>query len=268
MQYEIEDILRQRDYKTYNMLSALLDACTDELEALFEDEIENWKLETGNWKLETGFQDITHAIRKRTEELFGPREAVSEAIQLDDFVKKTIQDMESSFAHRQCNIKFQVSSFKFQIWIPPEVLSKIAEGLIRNAVENTPDGGQIEVIVRMGKEGPEFEVRDFGVGITADNQRLMFESNFTTRETMQYSSRKPFDFNAGGKGFDLLRMKIFSERYHFEIRMISRRCLFIPQDENICPGKIENCKHCKTVQDCLNSGGTAMTVSFFLYNSP
>ncbi|MCP4347215.1 MAG: PAS domain S-box protein [Desulfobacterales bacterium] len=268
MQYEIEDIIRQRDYKTYNMLSALLEACTDELEALFEDEIEKLKLETGNWKLETGFQDITRAIRKRTEELFGPRDAISEAIYLSDFVKETIQTLGPCFAHRKCNIKFQASSFKFhQIWIPSEVLSKITEGLIRNALENTPDGGQIEVTVRMGKKGPEFKVRDFGVGITADNQRMIFESNFTTRETMEYSSGKPFDFNAGGKGFDLLRMKIFSERYHFEIKMISKRCLFIPRDENICPGKIENCKHCKTVQDCLKSGGTAMTVRFFLYNS-
>lgn len=270
MQYEIEDILRQRDYKTYHMLSALLDACTDELEALFENEIEDWKPETGNWNPETAFQDIEKTIRNKTEELFGPRDAVSEEIQLDCFAEQTIQNLRPCFAHRQCRLRFQVSGSKFQtlsVWIPSEVLSKIVEGLIRNAVENTPDSGQIDVTVRMGKEGPEFEVRDFGVGITDANQGLMFESNFTTRETMEYSSGNPFDFNAGGKGFDLLRMKIFSERFHFEIRMKSKRCSFIPRDEDICPGKIEQCKECETAEDCLKSGGTTMTVSFFLYNS-
>ena len=39
MQYEIEDILRQRDYKSYNLLSTLLDVCTDELEALVTEKL-------------------------------------------------------------------------------------------------------------------------------------------------------------------------------------------------------------------------------------
>ena len=32
------------------------------------------------------------------------------------------------------------------------------------------------------------------------------EGFFTTQDTMAYSSKKPFDFNAGGKGADLLRI--------------------------------------------------------------
>ncbi len=36
MQYKIEDILREKDYKTYYMLSALLDVCTEELEIFTE----------------------------------------------------------------------------------------------------------------------------------------------------------------------------------------------------------------------------------------
>jgi sensor histidine kinase regulating citrate/malate metabolism len=149
------------------------------------------------------------------------------------------------------------------IFIPSDVLSKIVEGLIRNAVENTPDGARIEVTVRNGKKGPVFEVKDFGVGITEDNQRLIFESNFTTYETMQYSSKNKYDFNAGGKGFDLLRMKIFSERYNFKIRMTSNRCRFIPRDEDLCPGNVEDCSYCQNIEDCLDSGGTTMIVQFF-----
>ncbi|MBW1838145.1 MAG: ATP-binding protein [Deltaproteobacteria bacterium] len=148
------------------------------------------------------------------------------------------------------------------IWIPQDVLHKIVEGLVRNAVENTPDRGYIEVTVRKGKNGPELEIKDFGVGVTEDNQRLIFESNFSTHETMQYTSRRPYDFGAGGKGFDLLRMKIFSERYRFKIRMISKRCRFIPQDEDLCPGNIYACEHCQSVEDCLHSGGTTVTVQF------
>jgi hypothetical protein len=80
---------------------------------------------------------------------------------------------------------------------------------------------------------------------------------------MQYSSKNKYDFNAGGKGFDLLRMKIFSERYNFKIRMTSNRCRFIPRDEDLCPGNIEDCSYCQTIEDCLDTGGTTMVAQFF-----
>ena len=79
---------------------------------------------------------------------------------------------------------------------------------------------------------------------------------------MLYASKNPYDFNAGGKGFDLLRMKIFSERYKFNIYMVSGRCRVIPRDADLCPGNIDKCRHCKTIGDCIQSGGTSMIVQF------
>ncbi|MBW2193822.1 MAG: GAF domain-containing protein [Deltaproteobacteria bacterium] len=246
MQYEIEDILRQRDYKSYNLLSTLLDVCTDELEALVTEKLCE--------------DDIVEKIRNRIEELFGPRDVKPQKVKLDEFVNTFFQ-APPRFSHRTCRLQTQVSPVA-PILIPPEVLTKILEGLIRNAVENTPDGGRIEVSVRESESGPELEVKDFGIGITEENQRLIFESNFTANETMNYSSGKHYDFGAGGKGFDLLRMKIFSERYQFKIQMTSKRCGYIPKDEDLCPGNIEDCTHCKSVNDCLQSGGTTIIVRF------
>ncbi|MAF32409.1 MAG: PAS domain S-box protein [Desulfobacterales bacterium] len=260
MQYEIEDILREGKYQTYYLLSPLLDACVDELEVLFESEV--WK--TGKdikGLADTGIDRILGKIRQKVEELFGPRESVPELIEPNKFVETWLNSLQPRFAHRTCRLitRFEPSS---SIWIPPDVLKKVIEGLIRNAVENTPDNGRIEVTVREGKKGPEFEVKDYGVGITPEKQRLIFENNFITYEIMQYSTRNPYDFNAGGKGFDLLRMKIFSERYNFKIRMSSKRCGYIPRDEDICPGKIELCKQCRREKDCPHSGGTTITVQF------
>jgi len=107
-----------------------------------------------------------------------------------------------------------------------------------------------------------FEVVDSGVGITAENQRLIFENYFTAADAMQYSTRQPYDFNAGGRGFDLLRMKIFSERYNFTIRMDSDRCGHIPGDADVCPGDADRCPHIRSGEDCLQSGGTRVTVQF------
>ena len=247
MQYEIEDILRGREYKSYYMLSTLLDVCSDELEALASDNLCE--------------ADIVEKIRNQVEVHFGPREAVSERILLDEFVKAHIHNLRPKFAHRKCNLSTHLAPVA-PIWVPPDVLAKILEGLVRNAVENTPDKGKIEVRVGPGKEGPELTVKDFGVGITEENQRLIFESNFSARDTLNYSSRKHFDFNAGGRGFDLLRMKIFSERYHFKVEMVSDRCRYIPRDSDLCPGDIDTCSHCRTEEDCLQSGGTTMRVRF------
>ncbi len=252
MQYEIEDILSERDFKSYSLLSTLLAACSDELELLAVEE--------------TGRLDVIPRIRRRIETIFGPRDYPVDEIELSHFAAHKIKSLQHLFAHRRCRLETHFEPVP-AISIPVEVLSKIAAGLIRNAVENTPDEGLIQVSVKNGLKGPELEIKDFGVGITAENQNLIFESYLTTHDTLQYSSRKPYDFYAGGKGFDLLRMKIFSEQYGFKIQMASRRCIYIPRDEDLCPGKIAQCRFCKITEDCLQSGGTTMTVRFAAFKS-
>jgi len=105
-------------------------------------------------------------------------------------------------------------------------------------------------------------VKDFGVGITAEDQRRIFEGFFPTQETLRYSSKRPFDFDAGGKGADLLRMMVFSERYGFQLKMDSTRCRFLPQRGQACPGNIDDCEPCKDGTDCCSSGGTTFTLYF------
>ncbi len=247
MQYEIEDILREKDYKTYYLLSSLLEACADELEVLVTEQLEE--------------KNIIQSLRQRIVELFGPHDTPPEEVRLDQFVKEKITALRPRFSHRKCHVATRISNVPL-IRIPPDVLGKIIEGLVRNAIENTPDGGQIIVTVKKGDIGPELEIKDTGIGISEENQRLIFENYFTAYETMQYSSRNPYDFGAGGKGFDLLRMRIFSERYDFKLKMKSQRCRLLPDDTEACAGYIENCVHSGQSEDCLDSGGTTVTVQF------
>jgi signal transduction histidine kinase len=247
MQYEIEDILREKDYPSHQMLSTLLDVCADELEVLVAHNLPE--------------ADIVEKIRQQIDEIFGPHESVPEETSLSGFVQTSLPEIQQAFSHRSCEL---VSRFApvGMILIPPEVLEKLIVGLVKNAVENTPDGGRISVTVKTGNAGPELIVADTGVGITPENRKLIFESNFSAKDTLQYSSKNPFDFNAGGKGFDLLRMRIFSERYAFKIQMQSKRCRHIPTDADQCPGRIEDCTFCKIKKDCFQSGGTTVTVRF------
>jgi PAS domain S-box-containing protein len=253
MQYQIEDMLREKDYQTYRLLSTLLDVCIDELEALVAEEV----LEAGS----------IERIRRRIDELFGPRRAVSERIRLNDFVANAVRRLRPRFAHRTCRVVVEATETT-TVWIPPEVLNKIVEGLLRNAVENTPEGGLITVRVGDGANGPEFEIKDNGVGISEENQRLIFDNYFTSYEPLHYSTRKPYDFLAGGKGFDLLRIKLFSERYHFRLEMRSKRCDYLAEDSGRCPGDIAQCPHCREGGDCHQNGGTSVRLTFQLTDRP
>jgi hypothetical protein len=93
------------------------------------------------------------------------------------------------------------------------------------------------------------------VGIVPEHRKHIFEGFYPTQDTMLYRSGKLFEFNAGGRGADLLRMKIFSERFNFTISMTSTRCKHLPQTKDACPGRISECEFCKTVEDCYESKG-------------
>ena len=247
MQYRVNDIMQEKTFKTYDILSLLVAQCGDELEALVAEEI--------------GEGPVVERLRKRIQKEFGSPELVAETIQLQDFVRQRLEILEPLFAHREIEVVTRFSPAP-AIYIPADALQKAVDGLIKNAVENTPDEGKIEVMVQAKGDGTAMMVTDFGVGITAENQSRIFEGFYATQETLDYSSKQPFDFNAGGRGMDLLRMKVFSERYGFKIEMSSKRCPKIPKDSDICPGRISACPLCKQGKGCHLSPATAFTLLF------
>lgn len=247
IQYEVGDIMRDPEYKTYSMLSFLLDQCADELEILLAEK--------------TGEGEIVQWMRQRIDEEFGPREISLEEISLEAFLEERIDALKPRFSSRRVDILTRLEKSP-SICLPSHVVQKVVDGLIRNAVENTPDGGKIELFVNQKGKGTELTVKDSGVGITPNDSKRIFEGFFPTQETMDYSTKSPFEFNAGGKGADLLRIKVFAERYGFQVHMESDRCRFIPQKSHVCPGSIDLCQHCGEKADCYNSGGTTFRLFF------
>jgi PAS domain S-box-containing protein len=247
IQYQVQDIMENKQYKTRGLLTSMIEQCSDELETLLAEEC--------------GEKPVIQKIRKRVDELFTVKEMASKELRLEQEVQERLRQLRPHFAHRELDITTRLEPTP-ALFLPPDVLNKVIDGLVRNAIENTPDEGKIEIHVRKKNEGAELIVRDFGVGITEDAQRRIFEGFFTTQDTMSYSSKRPFDFNAGGKGADLLRMKIFSERYNFKIGMVSSRCRYLAKDTDVCPGRISQCPHCSKGESCHDSGGTTFTITF------
>ena len=205
-------------------------------------------------------------VRKHIEENFGSREAVAEIIDLEHFTQEMIEKIRPLFAHRHLNVIVDVGPTP-PIYIPSDPLEKLIIGLVKNAVENTPDEGRVDVTVKNTEAGVAFLVQDTGVGIVEEHRKRIFEGFFPTQETNSYSSKKPYEFNAGGKKADLLRLKIFSERYNFKLVMSSEKCSHIPSSIDICPGQISRCHFCHSAEDCNTSGGTCFKAVFPAYNA-
>jgi PAS domain S-box-containing protein len=247
MHYQINDIMQDKTYQAPQVLSQVVDRCTDEMEAIAAEAF--------------GEGPLVEKFRDRIKDAFGVRQLISESIPLDVFVQKRLEVLKPLFAHRQVDITSHLKAGP-PVYLPLDSLQKIFDGLLKNAIENTPDEGKIEVVVKPEGEGSVLEVRDYGVGISRENQTRIFEGFFTTQETLNYSSKNPFDFNAGGKGADLLRIKIFSERYGFKIALRSSRCPLIPHDGDMCPGKISLCPRCQTDPGCHQTVATTFTLGF------
>jgi signal transduction histidine kinase len=247
IQYEATDIMKGKNIATHQFISRLLDQCADEIELLLEEE--------------TGESPVVQRVRQRIDELFGPKDAEPVTVELDRFVAEKAEELRSVIEQRGLQLITHTEPTP-AIEIPLDPLGKLVKGLIRNAIENTPDEGRIEVTVRNRGNQVEVSVQDYGVGIAEQDQSRIFDGFYHTQDTMLYASKKPFEFNAGGRGADLLRMKIFSERYNFKLTMSSSRCKFIPKSSDVCPGRISECRFCKGPEDCYRSGETIFHVIF------
>jgi signal transduction histidine kinase len=60
-------------------------------------------------------------------------------------------------------------------------LRQALDNLIRNAIEATPEAGQVTVVAASGSKGHTIEVRDTGVGIAAEDLPKVFDLYFTTK---------------------------------------------------------------------------------------
>jgi signal transduction histidine kinase len=187
------------------------------------------------------------------ESIYKVDEEQDEKLVVEDFLQAICDEARRAKGQREVEI---VQDFVKGVTITANrsALEKVCSGILRNAIENTPDQGKIEVTAKIEGKQLVIHFRDFGTGITAENQKLLFTGFFHTQDTSRYSTKAPYDFNAGGSGADLLRTKVFSERYGFSIDFESTRCKYIPEDTDQCQGRISLCKFIDDKSDCFASG--------------
>ncbi len=200
-------------------------------------------------------------IREAVEEALNPRPYTPRRLNLRDTVDGIIDRIRAEAAHRSVIISADADDVHTDI-VDPEVLETALRTLVKNAVENTPDEGRVSVSAKQNESQVIVTVRDFGMGAPVEDREFLFEGFHHTQETDEYSSKQPYDFNAGGKGLELLRLKILSEAGYFDMSFDSRRCVHIPTARDHCPGRISDCPHIAGPHECAESGGTEFTLVF------
>jgi signal transduction histidine kinase len=199
--------------------------------------------------------------RHRLEESDYSQPSSLERIDLYPFTEQILENVKKQAIRRE--IQFDLEGDKdLNVLMDPKMLEDILVGLLKNAIENTPDEGIIRIVLERKAQWLLLKVQDFGIGITDENQRRLFDGLFHTLDTDLYTSKRPYDFGAGGKGLDLLRMRVYGQRFGFDISVGSQPCIYLPTDRDLCPGRISTCPHCKKPEDCLNSGGSTFCLSF------
>ena len=189
-----------------------------------------------------------------------------ETISLYPFTERILNKVKQNAAHRDLDIRLDGRSNDLSLNMDSGVLEDILTGLLKNSIENTPDEGLVRVVLEQKGQWIQLKVQDFGIGITKENQRHLFDGLFHMLDTELYTSKQPYDFGAGGKGLDLLKMKFYSKQFRFDISVESQQCIHLPKEGDLCPGKISLCKYCKQPEDCLSSGGSTFCLSF--HSSP
>jgi len=202
-----------------------------------------------------------NSLKERMAQYLSTRPSFLPPVPLFPIVQRVLEEIKEKAKHRDVRV-FLEGRKDISVLTDPEILGQVLEGLVKNAIENTPDEGMVEIIMEQVGQKGIIKVRDFGIGITEENRKYIFDGLFATQETDLYSSKKPYDFNAGGKGLDLLRIKVYGQRFGFDVSLESRRCIYSPTDRDFCPGKISLCTYCRKVEDCLASGGSTFCVSF------
>jgi len=113
------------------------------------------------------------------------------------------------------------------------------------------------------RRGVLLKVDDCGMGIADSDMPLIIKGFYPTQQAQYYSTKRPFDFNAGGKGLELMRLKLLETEGAFRLSFESSRCAYLAASGGRCAGKISSCPYVNSEKDCLESGGTSCSVLFF-----
>ncbi|RPI88875.1 MAG: sensor histidine kinase, partial [Chloroflexi bacterium] len=127
-------------------------------------------------------------------------------LELDVVFQKVKKVFQSAIDERKLTFTISGIADLPPICADKDFLYKVFYHVIGNAIKYTPDGGKVSVTGwstrEAGKPAVEIVVKDTGIGIDPESQKLVFEKFYQTGEVLLHSSGKT-KFKGGGPGLGL-----------------------------------------------------------------
>ncbi|NPA48568.1 MAG: HAMP domain-containing histidine kinase [Thermodesulfobacteria bacterium] len=122
-------------------------------------------------------EKILENMRARTRKI----EIVRRKIDLNTLTREVVEIATPQFEARKQKLRLELAKEPLLVEIDPEKMKQVLWNLLNNALEVTPEGGEVIVKTRAGENGYEIVVEDSGPGIPEEKIKDLFRPFYTTK---------------------------------------------------------------------------------------
>ncbi len=146
-----------------------------------------------------------------------------------EIATQALEDVRLAAAQKEISIQVDTSPQLQPIVAAPRRLRQVFSNLLSNAVKFSPDGGMVILRVKDEPERLVVEVMDEGIGIPADEQQLVFEDFFRSRNAEGIAGAG-LGLSIAKKIVEAHQGKIWVESPYAEGKSGTRFTVVIPRD--------------------------------------
>jgi signal transduction histidine kinase len=144
----------------------------------------------------------------------------NDSLDLKEILSKVYRELGNLYKMR--NIELRVVADKKPLLINGDYrqIRLIIRELLHNALKFTPDAGKVQAKMELKNNEIHYSVKDTGVGIPYDKQKLIFDRFYEIQDVVNHRSSKK-DFMGGGLGIGLSMVKEILEGMNGKIEVMS-----------------------------------------------
>jgi signal transduction histidine kinase len=143
-----------------------------------------------------------------------------DTLDLKEILSKVYRELANLFKVRNIELKVAVDKKPLFITGDYRQIRLTMRELLHNALKFTPDNGKVLVKLELKSDQVQYTVKDTGVGIPFDKQKLIFDRFYEIQDVVNHRSSKR-DFMGGGLGIGLSMVKEIVESMKGKVELIS-----------------------------------------------